>query len=557
MIIIVATIISFTTYLSPSRRYSGQHEFTGEADLGTVNGEPVTREQFAAAQREGDLFFRLRYNQWPESEQAKKQVEQFAEQRLLLDAELKEYHINVTTEAKARLTKQLLGLRPDQAMPADRFQDFIVNDLGRKGGLTLEDFDRFVGHQAGQEYLVALFGMSGKLITADEAKFFYRRENEPMVTEMVSFPTTNYYALTAPTEQELEEYYTKHQADYRLPDRVQVNYIEYDASNYLARADKTLGTNLDERIDQIYHQQGPETFKDETGTNVLSPEAAAAVIRKQIRQYTALRIEAKKDANAFLIALAEGHDDDHPYTTSDMEKLAKAKGLVVNTTEPFDEKTGCTNIVVDPRTLRILFSLRENDPDDKERSLLYAPSPLIGENAVYVVGLRRQIPSQLQTLAQVHDKVVADYRRDKALELAKAAGEKFATALQAGAVQGKTFDEVCADEKARPQILTTFSLNTPSIPEFSDKSEYQQLQSTVFNLAAGQCSKFMTTAEGGYVVCVKSRLPVDEEKMRQELPAYLVRMREQRQVAAFEQWFGRQMQLHLVPPASERSTPVG
>jgi hypothetical protein len=51
-------------------------------------------------------------------------------------------------------------------------------------------------------------------------------------------------------------------------------------------------------------------------------------------------------------------------------------------------------------------------------------------------------------------------------------------------------------------------------------------------------------------------LAVDEPKLREELPAYLTKMREQRQVAAFEQWFGREMQLHLVPPLRDRNQPA-
>jgi len=59
-----------------------------------------------------------------------------------------------------------------------------------------------------------------------------------MVTEIVSFPTTNFYGATAPTEAELQDYFAKHEADYRLPDRVQINYITLDPSNYTAKPTK-------------------------------------------------------------------------------------------------------------------------------------------------------------------------------------------------------------------------------------------------------------------------------------------------------------------------------
>ena len=215
ILVIAATIISFTAYLSPSApQWRRQGPFLGKVqttrDWACSTASRSRREQNALAEREGLLFYRLHYGQWPTTAEQKKIVDSWAKQRLFLDAEMKQLNINVTPEAAARFTKQMLGLRPDQAMPKDKFEDFVVNELGRKGGLTLDDFNRFVVHQAGQEYLVALFGMSGKLITSQEAEFFYRRENSPMVTEIINFPMSNYYAFTKPNQQELEDYYTKH-----------------------------------------------------------------------------------------------------------------------------------------------------------------------------------------------------------------------------------------------------------------------------------------------------------------------------------------------------------
>jgi hypothetical protein len=378
-----------------------------------------------------------------------------------------------------------------------------------------------------------------------------------MATEWVTFPATNFYALTAPTDAELVDFYTERQADYRLPDRVQVNYIQFDSSNYLGQADKLLGTNLDDRADQVYHQQGPDTYRDDDG-KPLTAEAAVTRIKKQIRQLAAFT-EARKEANAFLTALSEGHDDLHPYSPGDLAALAKTKDLTVKTTAPFDEKTGSKEMDVAPIKLHVLFSLREEDPDDKERSLLYAPSPLLGESNVYVVGLQKRFPSEIQALSVVYDKVTADYRRDKSLKLAKAAGEKFAAALQAGMAQpDKTFDSICAAENIQPQALPPFALTSTNLPpQISSKTLFTQLQEITFSLPTDECSKFVPTPDGGFVVYVRQRLPVDEAKMQRELPAYLARMREQRQMAAFNEWFQRQIQLRLVPPASERANPTG
>src|SRR5580658_88308 len=201
--VIAATVVSFVIYFNPASRYGGGGgpSFSSGADLGSVNGEPITLEQLQPAEREGRIFFRLRTGVWPDSQEQKKQVMKWAEQSLVMQSVLKDFKLSATTEAAARFTtEQLFGVPPGQTLPQDVLNEWVQKELMGKGGLTLEDLDRFARHQAAQAYLISLFGMTGKLITSKEVEFTYRRENEPMVTEVVTFPTTNFYGATTPTE---------------------------------------------------------------------------------------------------------------------------------------------------------------------------------------------------------------------------------------------------------------------------------------------------------------------------------------------------------------------
>ena len=349
-----------------------------------------------------------------------------------------------------------------------------------KGGLTMDDLDRFARHQAAQQYLIGLFGMSGKLITPKEAEFTYLRENEPMVVQIASFPTSNYYGATPPSEAELQDYFTKHEAEYRLPDRVQINYVLFQPSNYFASADKLMGTNVDEQIDGYYHKIGPENFKDDAGQQ-LSAADATAKLKKQMQLSAAMQV-AKKEAYTFLTDLSQGHDDTHPHASSDLEKLAKTKGLTVSTTEPFDKKSGSKQIELGFRALEMIFSMRDDAPEDPGRTMLYVPAPLTNSTAVFVAGLQKRIPSELQTLAAVHDQVLIDYRESKAVAADKDAGEKFAAALQFGLTQGKTFDAVCAAQGVKSETLPAFALTTTNAPAGMDKVSFQQLQEAAFTV---------------------------------------------------------------------------
>jgi hypothetical protein len=557
-VVIAAMCVSllFWTGARNSGGGGGGFRDSSNPNLGSINGEPITREQLSDALKEARLFYYFQNGTWPDSPDLVKQTRAIAERGLVIQSLLKDYKIIATTDAAARFLNQTIFHVPaGQSMQMDRLKDWERNELYGKGGLTMDDMDRFARHQAGQESLVSLFGMSGKLITPKEAEFFYRRRNEPMATEMASFPTTNFYSATPPTEAELQDYFTKNEAVYRLPDRVQINYVAFEPTNYLTNADKLLGTNVDERVAEIYHQQGPDAFKDESNKPMLEPEAEAK-IKKQMRLIAAYQ-EAKKAAGEFLGALSEGHDDAHPFATTDLGKLAKARNLVCKTTEPFDQKNGCKDLALPPKSTRILFSLRDyapGDPDatnDPEKTMLYPSSPLIGESNIYVAGLQKQWPSQLQPLAAVRDQVVKDYRTTQALALAKEVAESFAGAVQVGLAEGKSFDAVCKVQNVKPVSLPPFTLESTNLPPGLDEATFRHLQEVAFTVPTEKSSRYTPTADGGFVVYVKARLPVDEARMKEELPVFLANMRQQRQAAAFYDWLNRQYRLRYVPPPSE------
>ena len=88
-----------------------------------------------------------------------------------------------------------------------------------------------------------------------------------------------------------------------------------------------------------------------------------------------------------------------------------------------------------------------------------------------------------------------------------------------------------------------------------DRTQLEQLQTVAYPLPTGKASQFVPSADGGgVVVYVKARLPIDEAKLKEELPAFLNRLRDQRQIAAFSEWFNQaSKQMELKPPQRTRS----
>ena len=116
-------------------------------------------------------------------------------------------------------------------------------------------------------------------------------------------------------------------AEYRLPERVQVNYVKWAATNFLAEADKELGkiTNLSQRLETAYFQKGgTNEYKDETG-KPLSIEAAKNKIKEEERHQIALIRCPQKSRRILAEGYCQGHDEKNPFKPDDLEKLAKAK----------------------------------------------------------------------------------------------------------------------------------------------------------------------------------------------------------------------------------------
>jgi hypothetical protein len=550
VIIIAAIIVSFVFLFSPKTGNIFDDE--GSYNFGSIKGRPITREQFRDAQNEIAIFYFLRFGKWPDRDELKQMgfnLEGETYNRIVLIEKLKELDVQPTSEATAKWIGEVFRGPNDPTFPMERYQAFVKNELSQ-ANLTSDDFYRFARHQVGQQHLISVYGLSGKLITPQEADSFYRQMNQPLSTEAVFFSATNFLAKVSPTPQALGQFYTNNMSEYRLPDRVQVNYIKWDMTNFLADADKELAaiTNLSQRLEAAYFQSGgTNQFKDESG-KPLSLEAAKNKIKEDQRKRIAV-VAAEKKASAFLTELFEGHDEKNPFKKDDLEKLAKAKDLDVKTTAVFDLDNGAKELNLPPALVQTAFRLTDNDPEDKMKEGLFSSKPLVGEDGVYVIGLKQQFPSEIQPFEKVRDEVAQDYREAEAKKLARQAGVEFEKTLTNGITAGKTFKQIADDAKVKVVSLPPFSFSTQNLPELGIQASLETVQNVAATLTPGKASGFIATSDGGFVLHLKEKLPVDEKRLNAELPEFLARQRDQRMSAAYSEWFQKLPQeMNMVVP---------
>ncbi len=518
-VIIAVTIVSFVGYFNPANRGSSDRS-SSNYDFGSIDGKPITREEYGQAETEVELHYFLQNRQWPER-RSDFDLQTQSYFRIFILRKVKEYNIGADDESVARLAANILqSFSQGQTISLDMF---VTNALARHA--TTDDFERFLRHDIAIQQLVSIVGLSGDLVTPQEAQSMYEHEFQQIAADAAFFSGSNYLAkIPTPSPQTVAQFYTNQMAAYRLPERVQVHYVPFSITNRLADAEKQM-TNLSEEVDIRYRQ---------LGTNYLrlakTPDAAKQVIREKLIHQQALQ-SAYTEAQQFA---AELFTID-PVQTENLMTLARTKGLAVKTTKPFDEingpveTTGQTNYGQTAFNFaKAAFRLTPEEP--------FAVRPVIGDDDVYIIALDKKLPSEVPPLEEVRDRVADDYRYSEAVKLARQDGERFEQSVTNGVARGKSFDEICAEAKITPVRLPPFSLSTKDLPEVEQYVPFQQIQQVAFMTQPGKVSGFAPTADGGLIVHVQQRLPVDQSKMQQELPMFLNRLRQVRQQEAANLW---------------------
>ncbi len=537
-IIITVIILSFVVFFSPDAGLKGLFGGnTRSSGLGSINGRPLSAEEYYNAKREAMLVYYLHFREWPREEIARQQgfdLDVETLRRALLAQKMKDLNIQVSETTIAQEVAMFFRDQKTKVVNLNAYQNFIKQTLGAQE-LTEADFVRFMRHEVGIRYLTAIYGMSGELVAPRSAETAYRRDNERAVTVGTFFSASNYLAKVVVKTNELAEYFDKHQAEYSIPLRVQLSYVSFEMINYLGEAGKLMAqnTNLNQQIEQVYLSRGTNAMLDASGKPL--PEAQAKDKIKDIfREQEALRL-ARKKANEFANAIYEKETP----VLADFNTAATAKNLTVKETEPFSLVDGPKENWLSPEAANNAFNLTEAQP---------FTAPVVSTNGVYVVAFKRKFNSEPQPLHKVLAKVTEDFRRAKSLDLSRSEGAAFHEKAVKGVAAGKSFEEVCKAEKIMPVAVGAVTRTAHSVAELPETIEPQRYLKAVFDTDAGKVSPFINSGEGGFLVFVKQRLPADEKALKTELPSYLERLREARQNRAFNEWLQREFDAAVSMP---------
>jgi hypothetical protein len=527
--IIAAVIVSFVIYFTPSA--ARDRSQGGRSQFGTMHGRPITRQQYLDAYNDVRLTYFLRSGTWPDSGDARRMgfdTGRETQNRLVLIDQLEALNIHVSEASIAQWILDNFG--GNQPATAKVKYDNFINELRLRHGVSEATLQGFIRRDIGINHLAQVAGLPGKLVTPRSAAEVYRQENEKIEAEAVVFPVSNYLATVQLDPAALGQFYTNRQSVYRIPERVQLYYLRFDRTNYLAQAEAALArrTNLAAEIDRAYLSSNPSAF---TGTNgqPLPPDAAKARIREQERDRQALA-EAHKEAARF----ATNFEVLTNLTVDTFVTVATNKGLATAVTEPFSEMESPRGLRVPRQLGSLAFKLTPAEP--------IALSPIRGEEGVFLFALKQRFPSEVPPLESIRPRVEQEFKQDQAARFAREAGTNFVQQVTNGLAQGKTWEAVVAEAKLTPVVLPKFGVASGPVPDWDRRVDLNQVRLAVRNLPVGKATEVLSGRDGAFVLYLKDRVPVPETELKQEMPKSLASLRQSEEYEAFSDWFRKQIE---------------
>jgi len=529
------TIISFVIFMGkgPSRSGSGM----AGGDYGTIYGQVITPTQYEEARREFFISYWEQTGEWPDKSTSisSTEIEQEVYSYLIMELKAKELGIHVSDDAAATAANDLLRspslmrmFGTTEPVPASAF----VQQVLEPEHLGAADFERGVRTRVAINQLVTLLGLPGALITPQEAGSMYDSEYQEVSAQAVFFSASNYLADARLDATSLGEFFTNNMAAYREPDRVQVNYVVFNASNFVAQSKAEWAkTNFEDTVSAVYDRYATTEFANEK-----SPEAAKTKIREMLVNRRALQ-DAGAQANDFVAALYGMN----PVQADNLATLAKQKNLPVYISAPFGEDYGPQDFNAPTGFAKAAFQLNLDSPYN---------GPIAGSDAIYVISLARQLPSEIPSLDSIHNRVTQDFLTAQAVALAQRNGTNFYFAAHVQTSLGQKFAKVAAGSQLSAVTLSPFSPSSTEVPELADQNDLNQLKRAAFSTPPGRVSPFVPTADGGFVLYVQSLLPVDQTKKSTDFPKFLAEVRRARLNEAFNLWINTELNREI------RTTPL-
>lgn len=299
-------------------------------------------------------------------------------------------------------------------------------------------------------------------------------------TSMVTFSVDSIKSTLQPTQQDLETFYKKYQAQYKTPQKRKVEWVEFT----LSPQDKQL--------------------KDK------ERQVALSKLGEQAFNFTGR------------FASGEGK-------VPDFKTAATETKLTLQTSDWLSPLQAAPGSLQHTAAQEAIFRLTLENP---------VSDYVTTDQGVLVIHLVEIKPSEQQSFSAVAEKVKADWQEVTALQKAQEEGAEFAKEVRQKLVAGTSWDEAVATLKQKATPLAPFipakaeTLKTPLGPLIRYMAQ---------KLRPGQVSEFQRTPTGGIVLYIKERTAPSEKDKNEITPRLREQVLTNRQTQVIDLWLRSRM----------------
>ncbi len=535
---------------------------------GKLFGKHVSFDEFRNAYNNTRLqlamYFGEMFQLTPDMEE---EVNRIAWRRLVTLETARKAGINATDEEVVQAIRTHPAFSSNGEFDRQSYDAFLTFVLPQMGFSPR----RFEEHIREEIILRKMEGIVGRnvLISPSEVERIISTASDTFTVEYAVIDREQLEGEVRITDQEAREHFGENIEDFKIPERVRVNYVRFPFTDYMGKVEITEEdikdyyernieefTVYDESAEDAHSIVPEQPLSVEAGieedpiphvdefqvARTLDLEDVKADIRKRLEQRNA-RDEAARAATDFMLRLLPDRTGEAP----DFRDLAEERGLRVHDDlPPFTMYQRLEEVDAGLEFNRMAFDLRP-DPND------YVSNVVMGEDHAYILALDEQLPPQAPDFEDVAEEV-----RDSALRSAidKTIRERAASlhaAANEAVREGKAFSEVAEQFDIATKRLTDFTM----MMEPEDGGEYfGHIAEAVRFLNAGELSEPVEAGNRFIVAYLEDRKPSEDFQFSWMRPQIIQALTRERRMILFEEWQEYQLQKADFQPREERRRPM-
>lgn len=236
-------------------------------------------------------------------------------------------------------------------------------------------------------------------------------------------------------------------------------------------------------------------------------------------------LEGKERAEALGKLAKQAEDFSVAMTEKDakLDAVAAKLGVKIEVSPEFPRAQPPGELGSSPKIADATFKLTEKEPNS---------DVLDGDRGYYVLQLAEVKAQRPLTFEEAKNRLTDDLKRERAQEALTLKGTEIRNKIDADLKAGKSFADAAAAAGAKAEDFPAFSRREP---QFTAPNSGEVMQ-TAIEMNVGQLSNFVPGSDGGVIVYVKQRPPVDEEKFKAEKAQIAEGVAEFQKNALFQQW---------------------